>query len=109
MMVRRGVAAGLVGLALVVGASGCGKIGEKVAEEAIERNCDCENVDINTDEGGFAGNCDGQEIDANVSGNAELPDDWPADLAPPEGLRILSSTATDSPMRSLARLRQPRR
>lgn len=101
MSVRRGVVAGLVGLALVVGASGCGRIGEKVAEEAIERNSDCENIDINSDEGAVSGSCSGDDFDANVSGNAELPDGWPTDLAPPEGFAIVTSTASDSPVRTL--------
>lgn len=101
MDVRRGVAAGLVGLALLAGTTGCSKIGEKVAEEAIEQNSNCEGVDVDIEEGGFSGNCDGQEIDANASGNAELPSDWPTDLAPPEGFAIETSTATDSPIRSL--------
>ena len=100
MDVRRGVAAGLVGLALLAGATGCSKIGEKVAEEAVERNSDCENVDINTDEGGFAGNCNGNDIDANISGNADLPDGYPAELAPPEGYEIISSTGTATPVQT---------
>jgi hypothetical protein len=101
MDVRRGVAAGLVGLALLAGTTGCSKIGEKVAEEAIEQNSNCENVDINTDEGGFAGNCDGNDIDANLAGDADLPEGWPSELAPPEGLKIVTSNATDTPIRSL--------
>ncbi len=102
MDVRRGVAAGLVGLALVIGSTGCSKVGEKIAEEAVERNTDCKDVDINADEGGFAGDCgDLGEIDVNASGGAELPSDWPTDLTPPEGFSIETSTATDSPVRSL--------
>ena len=101
MDVRRGVAAGLVGLALLAGTTGCSKIGEKVAEEAIEQNSNCEGVDVDIEEGGFSGNCDGQDIDANASGNADVPDGWPAELAPPEGLRIVTSNATDTPVRTL--------
>lgn len=101
MGVRRGVVAGLAGLALVAGTTGCSKIGEKVAEEAIERNSDCENIDINADEGAVSGSCAGEDFDADTSGNAELPDDWPADLAPPEDLKIVTSTSSDSPSRSL--------
>jgi hypothetical protein len=102
MDVRRGVAAGLVGLALLAGTTGCSKIGEKVAEEAIEKNSDCKDVDINTDEGGFAGNCGGNDVDANLAGDAELPSDWPADLEVPEGLMINVSNGTDTPIRSLS-------
>lgn len=100
MDVRRGVAAGLVGLALLAGTTGCSKIGETVAEEAVERNSDCENVDINTDEGGFAGNCGGNDIDASISGNADLPDGYPAEVAPPEGFEIISSTGTATPVQT---------
>lgn len=96
MRVRRGVA-GLMGLALLVGAAGCGKVGEKIAEEAVERNSNCSDVDINTEEGGFSGNCEGQDLDVNVAGNAELPDGWPSDLAPPEGFNIVTSQATSNP------------
>lgn len=102
MRVRRGAAAGLVGLALVVGASGCGKVSEKIAEEAVERNSDCENVDIDASGGGFSGNCGGVDVDGNLSGDAELPDGWPSELAPPEGLQIVAATATDTPTRTLS-------
>lgn len=102
MDVRRGVAASLVGLALLAGATGCSKIGEKVAEEAIEGNSNCEGVDVDIEEGGFSGTCDGQDIDANASGDADLPTDWPAELAPPEELQIISATGTDTPVRNLA-------
>lgn len=101
MDVRRGVAAGLVGLALLAGTTGCSKIGEKVAEEAIEANSDCENIDINADEGAVSGSCEGQDFDANASGNAEVPEGWPTELAPPEGLKIVTSNATDTPVRTL--------
>lgn len=98
MRVRRSAAAGLVGLALVIGASGCGKITEKVAEEAVERNSDCKDVDIDSSEGGFSGNCGGDDIDLNASGNAELPEGYPAELAPPEGTEIISGTGTGDPV-----------
>ncbi len=101
MDVRRGVAAGLVGLALLAGTTGCSKIGEKVAEEAIERNSDCENIDINADEGAVSGSCAGEDFDANASGNAEVPEGWPSELAPPEGLKIVTSNATETPTRTL--------
>lgn len=100
MDVRRGVAAGLVGLALVIGSTGCSKVGEKVAEEAIEANSNCEDVDIDAGEGGFSGNCDGTDINANVSGNADLPDGYPADLAPPEGFEIISGTGVAEPVQT---------
>lgn len=97
MRVRRSAAAGLVGLALVIGASGCGKITDKVAEEAIERNSDCTDVDIDSGDAGFTGNCGGTDISGNLSGNAELPDGYPAELAPPEGTKIVAATGTQDP------------
>lgn len=101
MDVRRGVAVGLVGLALVIGGAGCGKVGEKVAEEAIERNTDCKDVDIDAGEGGFAGDC-GElgDIDVNASGNGELPDGYPAELAPPEGTEIITAVGNPDPVQS---------
>lgn len=101
MDVRRGVVAGLVGLALLAGTTGCSKIGEKVAEEAIERNSNCEDIDIDADEGAVSGSCDGQDFDANASGNAELPADWPSELAVPEGLNISTSNGIGTPVQSL--------
>jgi hypothetical protein len=72
-----------------------------VAEEAIERNSNCEDIDINADEGAVSGSCEGEDFDANASGNAELPEGWPTDLAPPEGFQIVTSTASDTPVRTL--------
>lgn len=92
MEIRRVVAAGAVGLALVASGVGCGKVADKVAEEAVERNSNCTDVDIDSGNGGFSGTCDGQELDANASGEAELPDSWPADLALPEGAKIVLAT-----------------
>lgn len=100
MSVRRGVVAGLVGLALL-GGSACSNVGEKIAEEAVERNSNCQNVDIDASEGGFSGECDGEDLDFNATGNATLPDAWPADLAPPQGINISAATDTAGPPRIL--------
>lgn len=97
MRVRRSAAAGLAGLVLVIGASGCGKITEKVAEEAVERNSDCKNVDIDSSGGGFSGTCGGTDLSGNLSGEGDLPDGFPAELAPPEGFAITASQGDPGP------------
>ncbi|HEX7135414.1 MAG TPA: hypothetical protein VF228_22755 [Iamia sp.] len=94
------MAAGLVGLALLAGTTGCSKIGEKVAEEAIEQNSNCEGVDVDVEEGGFSGTCGDEQIDANVSGEGELPDGYPADVAPPEGYEIITAVGSTDPIQS---------
>ncbi len=94
---RRGVVAGLIGLALVAGSTGCSKVGEKIAEEAVERNSNCTNVDIDASEGGFSGTCDGDDIDLSATGNGEVPAAWPTDLAPPAELNVLGGTDTAGP------------
>jgi hypothetical protein len=103
MDVRRGVAAGLIGLALLAGTTGCSKIGEKVAEEAVEANTDCKDVDIDAGGGdaGFTGTCGNDEISANVGGDAELPSEWPTDLALPDGFQISTGVATGTTVRTL--------
>lgn len=97
MEIRRTLAAGAIGLAFVAGGVGCGKAADKVAErsveEALERSGDCENVDIDAD-GGVSGECGGESIDVDASGDAELPDGWPEGLAPPEGANIVFSSET---------------
>lgn len=97
MEIRRVMAAGAVGVALVASGVGCGAITDKATEKAtekvIEESSNCEDVDIDTG-GGFSGNCDGESIDVDVDGDAELPEGWPAELAPPEGAKIVFATNT---------------
>jgi len=92
MEIRRAMAAGAVGLALVASGVGCSKVADTVAEEAVERNSTCKDVDIDSGGSGLSGNCDDQEFDLNAGGEAELPDAWPADLALPEGAKIVLAT-----------------
>lgn len=95
---------------LVLLSSGCGKIadkvGERAGEEIAERATGCENIDVS--ENGASAECDGVKVDTDgstvevtdsegnvVSGGtgAELPDDWPAGLEPPEGTKVLVSNS----------------
>lgn len=93
MQLKRSALAGLVALGLVMGGSACGKAAEKVAEEAIEQNSDCENVDLS--DAGASGECGGESFDVNADGDAELPEGFPADLAPPADAQITFSTSSD--------------
>jgi hypothetical protein len=101
MNVRRGVLAGLIGLALVAGVTGCGNIGEKIAEEAVERNTDCTDVDIDSENIGLSGSCGGDDLSGSLGGGGELPSDWPADLAVPDGFQISTGTATGTTVRTI--------
>jgi hypothetical protein len=89
--------AALAASLVLVGAVGCGsddageKAGEKLAEEITGGD-----VDINTDDGSVKVT----DKDGNTSeygSGAELPEDWPAELALPEGVTVLgSSTRTEN-------------
>lgn len=98
MDITRTLAAGALGLVLLTGAAGCGAVaeeaGERIAEEAVEQNSDCSDVEIDS-EGGFSGTCGGDQIDVDASGDAGLPDAWPAELAPPDRAQVITSTDTD--------------
>ncbi len=108
MRTTRVVAAGAVALALVVGGAGCGKVAEKVAEKAsgcedidasgdeVGANCDGVSAGVDADGNVAVTDEDGNSFDASADGTGALPDEWPADLAPPEGAGIVSSTVTDA-------------
>jgi hypothetical protein len=95
------VIAGLIGLVLVNGTAACSEIGEKVAEEAIESQTDCEGVDIDADNPAFNGTCGGDEINASLAGEGELPSEWPSDLEVPEGFQVSTGTATGDTIRTI--------
>ena len=101
MNVRRGAAAGLVGLALAVGSAGCGgladKAADKVAEKAVEANTGCTDVDIDSSNGGVSANCEGEDFNVSAGGEASLPDAWPSDLAPPADLKIVAANTSSNP------------
>ena len=81
----RRVAAGAFAALLMV--SGCSKVAEKAAEKATG----CKNIDVNN--GGGNVNCNGQNANIDVNGNAKLPSGFPAELAPPKGTKIYSAVS----------------
>lgn len=106
MGMKRTVMAGGLALALVVSGSACGKVAEKVAEKATgcedidaageEIGAECDGVSSKVDSDGNASvtDEDGNSFDVSADGTGELPEGWPANLAPPEGTRIISSTVS---------------
>lgn len=107
MGMKRTVMAGGLALALVVGGSACSKVAEKVAEKASgcedidasgdEVGAECDGVSSKVDSDGNASvtDEDGNSFDVSADGTGELPEGWPADLAPPEGTRIISSNVSN--------------
>ena len=110
------VVAGAFALLLV---SGCGaiadKAGEKIGEKVAESATGCENIDVS--DKGVSAECDGNSVSVDSDGNvtssdedgnsgsfetgSELPEDWPAELDPPDGTKVLvSSTNTVNGKRS---------
>jgi hypothetical protein len=123
-------AAALAVAAVVIGTSACGAVadkagetaGEKLAEKAIEEGSGG-NADVDISDGGVKisdGEGGTYEVDAdgNVSGSsgdgeyqigeaAELPEGWPADLAPPSGADIVSAITTADSMSVVANIDAP--
>lgn len=100
MQITRRAAMGALGLALVLGSAGCGKVADKAAEKAtekaIEGSSGCEDVDISGDGGTIS--CDGATYDYSGEGNASLPDGWPSEVSLPDGTSILAATSNDDPL-----------
>lgn len=94
MDLKRALTGGVAGLALIAGATGCGKLTEKATEKIVEEASGCEDIDIDAGAGGASGTCDGQQFDGSATGNASLPEGWPEDLAPPAGTSIHASTGS---------------
>lgn len=111
MEIRRTIAAGTLALAFVSSGIGCGAAADKVAEkateraveEAIEGSGDCENVDIDQD-GGVSAECNGQDIDVDAGGDAELPESWPGELAPPDEAKLVFASESNGTLTATAGL-----
>lgn len=123
-------AAGLVAAALVLGLSACGAVadkasetaGEKLAEKAIEDQTGG-SADVDISDGGVKisdGEGGTYEVDAdgNVSGSSgdgnyqmgegtELPEGWPAELAPPSGAEIVSAISSGDSQSVVANIDAP--
>ena len=101
MGIERKVAAAGLAIGLVLVGAGCGggsEAGDKLAEKILEENGGGD-VDINSDEGSYKFTDEnGNTFEGSVDGEgASLPDGWPSDLAPPDGVKIVtaSSNAVD--------------
>lgn len=83
----------LIGLGLAISlvfvASGCGQAAEKLTEKAIEKSAGGD-VDVNSDDGSVKFT----DEEGNVSefGTADLPKDWPSELAPGDNVTLISSS-----------------
>lgn len=100
----------VMAFAVVLVANGCGKVAEKAGERIAEKATGCKNIDV-SDKGAKA-SCDGNSVNVDNDGNvstkdkdgnettfgvgAELPADWPAELAPPDGTKILTTSTTST-------------
>jgi len=86
------VAATFVFIGAACGSSS-GDLSDKIAEKAAE-NASGGDVDINSEDGKVTYKDDeGNETEIDVSGDgAELPKDFPEELAPPKGVKIVSAT-----------------
>lgn len=83
--------------ALIFGGAACsgGDAAEKLTEKAIE-DAGGGDVDIDSEDGTVKyTDKDGNETEMNIDGaGASLPKDWPADLAPPESVTLLTSNTS---------------
>jgi hypothetical protein len=99
---RKLLAAGMAASLVFVG-SACGKVAEKATEKAIESQSGGD-VDLDTDSGAVKytdGDGNSTNVDVNGSG-ADLPEDWPADLAPPDAVRLtIANTQADGSMTAI--------
>jgi len=101
MTIGKRLTAAALAVSLGVVGVGCGgdsnddaadKLAEKIAESQGAGD-----VDIDSDSGKIKITDDeGNESEIDTSGSAKLPDDWPADLAVPDSIKLISSNTTTS-------------
>jgi hypothetical protein len=94
-MIHRKVAGvALAASVVLLGAAGCGggdEAGEKAGEELAEEMLGGD-VDINSEDGSVK-LTDEEGNTSEYGSGTELPEDWPADLALPEGVTVLGSSS----------------
>lgn len=95
-MERKLAAVGLAAGMVVFGA-GCGggsDSADNAAEKLIEESTGGD-VEVNSDDGSYTfTDEDGNTYEASTDGEgAALPDDWPADLAPPDDVTIVTASS----------------
>lgn len=94
MTVHRKLAGASLATALLLLGVGCSgsDVAENLTEKAIEESTGNQDVDIDADGNVKVTDEDGNTTEFGTS--AELPEEWPADLAPPESVTILASNTT---------------
>ena len=91
MIVPRKLAVVGIAGALVFVGTGCGKAAEKVQEKAAEEATGAKDVDINKNGDVTVKDKDGNTIQV---GSADLPKDWPDDLKPPSGVKLVAASTS---------------
>lgn len=99
-------AIGRIGIAaLLLTGVGCGKAAEKVAEKATEKAIENEaggDADVDLSNGKVkVSDGKGGSSEVDVSGDADLPDDFPADLEVPGTTKVLLSSSSSADGRNL--------
>ena len=94
MIVQHKLAGASLAALLVVAGVGCSgsDAAEKLTEKAIEEASGSQDVDIDADGNVKVTDEDGNTTEFGTS--AELPEEWPSDLAPPDSVNILASNTT---------------
>lgn len=94
MTVHRKLAGVSLAASLVLFGVGCGgsDAAEKLTEKAIEEGTGAQDVDIDADGNVKVTDEDGNTTEFGTS--AELPEEWPSDLTPPDSVNILASNTT---------------
>ncbi len=84
-----------MGLVFVSSACSSSDAADKLTEKAIEKSGGG-NVDIDSKDGTVKyTDKDGNQTEMNIDGDgASLPKDWPADLAPPDSVKIVTSNTS---------------
>lgn len=115
-MTPRTIAAGVGLAASLFLVAGCGAAVDKVAEKATEKAIENESggkVDIDTDSGKVKVKTDKGTYESDGNGNVKisgedgntnftagdgtkLPEDWPDELAPPDGTKLISASTSES-------------
>lgn len=96
MSIDRKVAALGLAAALTLVGTGCGDdAGDKLAEKITESQTGGD-VDLNSEDGSVKFTDDeGNTFETDVNGEgAELPADWPAELAPPDDIKIVTASTS---------------
>jgi hypothetical protein len=95
MSVQRKLAGAILAGSLLFTAAACGGSGKSSSDKLAEKLAKDKgvNVDINSKKGTYT-YTDDQGNETKVGTGTELPDDWPEDLQPPDGVTLVSSSTS---------------